>query len=223
MPLEPTLDIPERQGTPVDWMAVMQQYPGKYVAGSSRLFLTQTNGSQIVGTVAIDPLDYTVMHVQWNPDTLTSNTGIDSAGLLDHEPGYDLSHCYRPNSPGTFDAIINPQSFNPKRPRKQDTDQPVVVGTRYLIIDEIGNVKNAPGKGASAWQDVYGHDFVADVNDIIEWTGETWTVVFHANQDKDTLVWQTNIYTGIQYLWNGVSWAKSFEGVYTSGQWSLVL
>lgn len=223
VPLEPTLDIPERQGTPVDWMAIMQQYPGKYVAGSSRLFLTQANGSQIVGTVAIDPLNYTIMHVQWNPDTLTSNTGIDSAGLLDHELGYDLSHCYRPNSPGTFDAIINPQSFNPKRPQKQDTDQPIAVGTRYLIIDEIGSTHNAPGKGASAWQDIYGHDFVAEVNDIIEWTGETWTVVFHANQDKDTLVWQTNIYTGVQYLWNGVSWAKSFEGVYTSGQWSLVL
>ena len=235
-PLEPTLEMPIRQGTPLNWQEVFNQYPGKYIAGSSRIYLTQPNGSQVVGTIAVNPLDNTVLQVQWNPDTLTSNTGIDSAGVFDNEVGYDLSTCSRPNSPGTFDAIINPLTYNPLRPTgKELADQTVNSGTRFLIIEDIGSHVNdkhqwgsAPqdatyNVGASAWKNNDGTDLIAKTNDIIEWSGEEWRVVFSASQDKDTLVWQTNIYTGIQYLWNGVSWVKSFEGIYTASQWSIQL
>jgi hypothetical protein len=228
VPLEPTLEMPVRQGTPMDWQDIFNQYPGKYIAGSSRIFLIQPNGSQIVGTIAINPLDNTVLQVQWNPDTLTSNTGIDSNGFFDNELGYDLTACYRPNSPGTFDAIINPQSIGPNDAKLLERYGELNIGRRYLIIDEIGSIHNDINMGPEAWRnnvaDEQGnYDFVAYPNDIIEWTGDQWVVVFSASQDKDTLVWQTNIYTGIQYLWNGVSWVKSFEGLYTASQWSIQL
>jgi hypothetical protein len=207
-PMEPTLGIPAPTGSAVDWNELFSQYPGQYVAGSSTLYLQQPNGTYVIGTIAVNALDSTKLTVNYNADSLTSNTGIDSSGYL----SYDVSHynaatSYRPNSPGTFDAIINPLTYNPGT---------VAAGTRYLIIEDIGNVNNTVP--ATAWGNL-----VATANDIIEYTGTAWHVIFHSAQESNTMVWQTNIYTGVQYLWNGVSWVKSFEGEYTADQWKIVL
>ena len=211
-----TLDIPIRQGTPINWIELFIQSPGKYVAGSSQLFLKQPNGSMIVGTFAINSLNETVLQVNWNPDTLTANTGIDSQGNIEHSVGYAASSVqYRPNSPGTFDAIINPQTYDPTDPNKRGNNTTVVaVGTRFLVIEDIGAVANT----TIAWGAL-----IAQANDIVEWTGTEWHVVFKASQESNVMVWQTNIYTGIQYLWNGVSWVKSYEGVYEAANWKIVL
>jgi hypothetical protein len=63
----------------------------------------------------------------------------------------------------------------------------------------------------------------ASANDIIEWNGSEWNVVFDSTQITDRIVYQTNIYTGTQYVWNGVHWAKSYEGEYKVGEWQLEL
>lgn len=233
VPPEPTIEIPVRQGPGLDWLQVLDVYPGKYTAGSSSIYLMQPNGSYIVGTFAINPLNAGELTVNWNPDTLTTNTGIDSNGVLEDHPGYNPSS-YRngqpgsAGSPGTFDAIIDPLTYDPLRPDKEYNPIPVPQGKRFLIIDDIGNVKNEINTGPDAWKnivpDVNGnYDFVAYANDIIEWDGEQWNVIFNAAQNTDTMVWQTNIYTGVQYLWNGVSWVKSFEGEYSAAKWKIVL
>jgi hypothetical protein len=217
-PREPTLDIPVRSGVPISWDSALSHYPGKFHAGSSRLYLTQPNGSQIVGTVALpidasgDIADSSTMLVQWDTDTLTTNTGIDSQGRFDFEqdyapPGYRNGTPGSKGSPGTFDAIINPLTYNPGTPD---------LGARYLIVEDIGNIDNAVP--AAAWGNL-----VALANDIIEWNGTEWHVIFAANQDRDTMIWQTNIYTGVQYTWDGMSWSKSFEGEYQPGSWRLEL
>ena len=217
VPSGPTLDIPVRQGTPISWNEFFATAGGKYTAGSSMIFLSQTNGSYIVGTVAINALDDTVLSVNWNADTLTTNTGIDSNGILEENTGYNLAGSYRPNSPGTFDAIVNPQTYNPYRPLSTEiSNQTIAAGKRFLIIEDIGDITNVTP--AQAWGAL-----VAKANNIIEWTGTAWHVIFDHSQYSDTMVWQTNIYTGVQYLWNGVSWVKSFEGVYESSQWKIVL
>jgi hypothetical protein len=217
LPREPSFEIPIRQGSTINWEEALSAYPGKFIAGSSKLYLLQPNGTEITGTVALNPLDPTVLSVTWDPDTLTSNTGIDSAGNLDSDPGYNAAASYRPSSTGTFDAIIDPTT---KGPRGNGLDTPTA-GIRYLIIEDIGNSVNA--NGPDAWKSDLGADFIARANDIIEWDGTAWHVIFDSNQETDTMVWQTNIYTGVQYLWNGVSWVKSFEGDYRAGQWRLVL
>jgi hypothetical protein len=213
IPREPTLEIPVRQGVPINWQEVLNRYPGKFTAGSSRIYLTQSNGTEVSGSVAL-PVDATgsvtdsvVMLVNWDRDTLVTNTGIDSTGKLDFEAGYNAAGSYRPNSPGTFDAIINPLTFNPGT---------ATAGNRYLIIEDIGAVSNT--NYSAAWGNV-----VAKANDIIEYTGTSWKLIFSHTQHSSTMVWQTNIYTGVQYLWNGVSWVKSFEGEYQPGSWRLEL
>jgi len=206
LPNEPSLNpAPVRQGTPISWLEIFATAGGKYVAGSSTIYLLQPNGSYVVGTVAINSLDPTILQVNWNPDTLTTNTGIDSNGVLEGAVNYNGAGSYRPNSPGTFDAIINPQTYTPTH---------LVAGTRYLIIEDIG----AQGVTTEVWGSL-----VATANDIIEWTGSAWKIIFNSSQETTTMIWQTNIYTGVQYLWNGVSWVKSYEGEYPASQWKIVL
>lgn len=223
IPIGETLEIPIRQGTPILWSDAFEQYPGRYNAGSSTVFLTQANGTLIVGTFAINPLDPTLIQITWDSDTLNTNTNIDSLGRIQGLTlDYDGAGSFRPASPGTFDAIINPLTYNPRRPNNETVDQPVIVGARFLLVEDIGNIDNVDG--ADAWKNGDSTDFIARANDIIEWQGNnTWQVIFEAIQNTDMIVYQTNIYTGVQYIWNGVQWAKSFEGIYRVGQWRIEL
>lgn len=205
------LEVPEFKSNGLTWFTVLEKYPGKYVAGSSMLYLTQPNGSEIVGTVAVNPLDDSILTVTWDIDTLTTNTGIDSQGRLDTDPDYDGPGSYRSNSPGTFDRIVDPLQKGPG----SGLDAPTS-GTRYLLVEDIGNEIN--DNPSIAWGLL-----VAKANDIIEWDGNRWNVIFAADQEPDTMIWQTNIYTGVQYVWNGVYWTKSFEGEYAVGSWRLEL
>ena len=150
------------------------------------------------------------------------NTGIDSNGAIEGYVGYDPTTSYRPNSPGTVDAIVNPLTFNP---RSSGTPS---VGARYLIVEDVG-FAGAPANvvtGAPAippTETVAWGYLVAKANDIVEWTGTEWHVIFEASHNTTTMIWQTNIYTGVQYKWNGVQWRKSFEGEYTPDLWKIIL
>ena len=210
--------ISKKIGPAINWRTILDQYPGRYRAGYSLLRLIQEDGNEVIGTVALNPLDETVMAVTWDPDTYPTNNGIDSNGLIQgSDSGYDGDGSYRPGSPGTFDAIIDPQKTGP---RGSGLINPVA-GTRYLIIEAIGDPAN--NDGPDAWKDNLGNDFYAGEFDIIEWTGSAWDVIFNAAQNAERIIYQTNIYTGVQYKWNGVSWVKSFEGEYRAGKWVLQL
>ena len=97
---------------------------------------------------------------------------------------------------------------------------PIIVGTRYLLTENIGD--NINHDGADAWKSTINADLVAHANDIIEFTGQHWAVVFDA-QNETTSQYVTNLTTGIQYRWDGSSWSKSYEGYYDSGKWQLII
>ena len=85
--------------------------------------------------------------------------------------------------------------------------------------DIIGSSINTDG--ADAWKNANGSDFIADANDIIEWDGSSWTIVFDASTST-AVTYTTNLNTGIQYKWNLTDWVLSFEGEYPDGSWRLV-
>lgn len=211
-----TTGLPAPIGQAINWIELFSQSPGEYIAGSSMIYLTQANGVDIAGAIAINPLDNTIISVDWNLRTLNTNTGIDSSGRLDSDLDYNNGTNYRLRSPGTFDAIIDPLTVGPGNGINN-----LVSGDRFLIIEDIGNIANQTG--AVSWKNADNSDFIAKANDIIEWTGLQWNVIFDALNEPDTLIYQTNIYTGIQYVWNGVAWSKSFEGEYKAGTWRLEL
>lgn len=114
------------------------------------------------------------------------------------------------NTLSAVDAIINPQNV------KVDSNLlSPAVNTRYLLTDSIGDSGNITGS-------VVWGDLVANENDIIQYNGAEWQVVFDSN-NENTVQYVTNTLTGVQYRWTGVEWVKAVEGVYRGGEWSLII
>jgi hypothetical protein len=90
-------------------------------------------------------------------------------------------------------------------------------GTRYLILNPIGSLNNIDA--AVVWGN---RSFIANANDIIEWDGYAWKVVFDSQQESSTH-YLVNLNTNTQYKWYENQWSKSVEGIYQEGEWSLVL
>lgn len=195
-----SVDIPVKLGPEINWRKILDNYPGKYKAGYSKIYLKQNNFTEVVGTFSLNPLDENYITVNYDTDSFPTNTVLSSVN--------------RPGSPGTFDAIIDPTRVGPGHGLSSS-----IVGTRYLIIEDMGNVANVDG--ADAWKGTDHSDLIAGENDIVEYNGVKWQVIFDASQSQDQLIYQTNIYTGVQYKWNGLSWVKSFEGEYRAGTWRL--
>ena len=119
------------------------------------------------------------------------------------------------NTLDPVDAIIDPERSGP------GTGLPAAVaGTRYLILRDIGADFNADG--ADAWKSTLGVDLVASAYDIIEYDGTAWSVVFDSSEIT-TSEYVSNITSGIQYVWTGTAWQKSYEGEYKAGEWTLIL
>jgi len=96
----------------------------------------------------------------------------------------------------------------------------VAQGQRYLILNDIGSNEN--GQGSDAWRGVNNADLVASANDIIEYDGQQWNVVFDSDE-IDTVEYVTTLSSGRQYKWENGNWVKSYEGEYLNGDWALVL
>jgi hypothetical protein len=189
---------PTKLGKRIDWNTILEQYEG-YRPGISQIYFLQPNGFEIRGSFVVNEVDSTYLLI--TIDEKPSNTIISGRT--------------------TIDAIIDPIKFNPKA-------NTVAAGNRYLILDDIttenktydGEQDNNPTTGqiktgVFAWE-----QFQAGANDIIEYTGTGWQIVFDASNVNNTLpVYTQNLKTGIQYRWDGTQWLKSFEGEYRSGYW----
>ena len=88
-------------------------------------------------------------------------------------------------------------------------------GQRYLILQDMGDSDRT--SSTVAWGTIY-----AQANDIIEYNGTQWQVVFDSTTSSN-VQYVSNVTTGLQYRWNGSEWVKSYEGLYPGGEWSIVL
>jgi hypothetical protein len=130
---------------------------------------------------------------------------------------YDIDQDTAPqNTLDPITAIIDPLISGPN----YGLPAPAV-GQRYLLTEATGaNINTYPPE---AWQGSVGQQLIASANDVIEWTGTYWRIVFNSVAQAATVQYVTNITTGVQYEWTGVEWVKSYQGVYVGGTWSLVL
>jgi len=208
-------------GDPVDlsspgansWLRILDLYPGTFRPGLSQLRLLKPDGNEIVAYISLNPTDEASMSLNFDADTLNSNTLIDNQGLTIDNPSFDST-----TARGSINAIIDPETFNPGTP---------AVGVRYLILENINDVAEygTPGySGPVAWKNSDGSDFLAYANSIITWTGTQWKILFNSGDAPDT-IYITNAYTGVQYKWDPAhhQWSKSFEGIYPAASWRLVL
>jgi len=182
----------------MSWLQFFEAFPFKFEEGVSAVKLQRADlDIEIVGTIAIST-DETEAAVNWDIDTIPTDTVLTSSL----------------GARSKIDYIIDPQKSNP-----QDFD--LSTNPRILILESIGDVINTDG--ADAWKNQDGSDFVAGANDIIEWTGTEWQVVFDSSDLDSTVtpVYTTNLNTGVQYKFAGSEWLLSFEGEYPTGTWRI--
>ena len=177
----------ETFGPAINWKILLDQY-GKVRNDTSQIRLMQPNGNEIIGTIAVNSLEDTILLFNIDQDTIPANTLT------------------------AVKKIINPATFDPGTPVNAD---------RYLIINDVGD------STSTFTSDTWG-TLVANVGDIIEYNsslsaGSRWVKAFDASHPDSTQHYVTNSHTGIQYRFNGTEWVKSYEGIYTAGNWSIVL
>jgi hypothetical protein len=140
--LDAGLDLPpEKIGKKLDWQLVLDQYGG-YKQGVSRITFKQPNGGELVGSIAVNPVDPTLLVVSMDMDTVPGNTLITTGRYPDNT----VYTSVRSASKGTIDAIINPYNFNPLTTYGTKANYPV--GLRYLMLDDL-NMFLAPTRVAS--------------------------------------------------------------------------
>lgn len=176
-----------------NWKELFEALPGNYVSGVSRIYLNTVNESAVVtGTISLDTNDQGVVLVDWDQDSFPQDTIIEDRTTIDY--------------------IINPVNFNPIDIR--------TTGVRILLLDRTNDPSAT--EFPAAWKNLDGSPVFANANDIIEWDGDRWNVVFDADQ-ADQVVYTTNLNTNTQYKFVNGEWLLSVEGEYPVGTWRLDL
>ena len=198
--------VPVKYGTNIPWKQIIAQY-GDLKAGISQVKLltkfqnkdTGSDFTEVIGTVAYNSTDETILDFTVDTDTIPANTQ------------------------SAINAVINPLKNGPG-----DGLPAAASGQRYLILEDIGSTLNTSG-GPAMWPDASADDLQASKFDIIQYDGTNWSVSFDASSSDvgKGIHYVTNTMTGIQYKWTGnedtAEWVKSYEGEYLTGLWSISL
>ena len=195
-----------------NWRNVIESYPGTYTAGLSQLRLQTASGTFVIGDITLNSLDETQLTINWDADTLPTGDIIEGPAR-------------NANSYTSFDKIVEPSKYNPTNDKTP--------GLRLLLLEPINPSENVgqtvgdtpftfPYDGPDAWKNNDGTDFVANANDVIEWTGTAWQIVFDTS-DSTSNINQRNLATNVMYTWTGEEWIQSYEGEYSVGTWELFL
>jgi hypothetical protein len=206
----------------LDWNTILEVQGG--YKPSSYVYFKKPSGGEIVGQFVVNPLDPTILSVSIDRDSLPGNTDIPStiSGV---------------GSRGTVDAVIDPYKFNPLEVFGSHSQ--ITLGVRYLMLDDVNNSANRgdfvkypfdpsdgsskdPYRGPQGWTNSNSSDPIITANSIIEWNGNSWVTVWDPTEAEPSTYIQ-NIRTGIQYIWDGEQWLKSFEGEYSPGNWNFVI
>ena len=155
------------------WTTYIKTMPFDFNAGVTELRINRSDlDNELIGTVVVNPLDPYELSISWDSDTFPSDTVISG-------PNGDRNK---------IDYIINPYKTNPTNLKSSNP--------RILILDNINdsaNVGDPDYDGPDGWKNNDGTDFVANANDIIEWDGSRWHVVFDADVDDSTIIYTTHL------------------------------
>jgi len=176
-----------------NWREIFEALPGQYAADVSRVFFTsQDNASTVTGTFTLSPFDEGKILINWDTDSFPSDNVIAGRTSIDY--------------------IIDPTSFNPSSIK--------ISGLRILLLEDVGN--DSATESPIAWQNTDTTALVASANDIIEWNGSKWNIVFDASVTTE-VTYTTNLNTSVQYRFNNGEWLLSIDGDYPVGTWGVEL
>jgi len=208
--IEGELILGDRNKNTANWKDLIDYY-GELKEGTSEIRLTN-----------VERTYESTLFVSYNPQ--------DTAQLLVTARDEDT---FPPNTiDGGLDGIIDPYNSNIINLMYDNTgayspgqNRPTArqgLPVRYLTLGRIGSSDNA--ESAEVWGGGQNRNFVANENDIIEYTpGDgRWRVIFDASTENG-VEYVTNLNTNIQYKWFNNQWTKSVEGLYREGEWRIVL
>ena len=160
-------------------------------------------------------VSYITLDNPWNPDsnivgTVTLNPADNRLLIFNIDPDTAPQNTLLP-----VDSVIDPLLSGPG-----DGLDSSLLGQRYLLTQPTGNTNNT--QNPVAWLGTGGQPLLANANDIIEFDGVRWEIVF-SSQTSTEVQYVTNLTTGIQYKWTGDAWVKSIDGLYAGGSWNLIL
>lgn len=141
-----------------------------------------------------------------------SDTSTDIVGILSTNSDNTLltvtldTNTLPTNTQPVVDAVINPQYNYPG----DGTLTAAASGDRYLLLED------APSGGA--WGTIS-----ANKNDIIEYNGTVWNVIFDASNNTSSTHFTTNTTTFDKLKWTGNQWVNAYEGIYNPGFWRIYL
>lgn len=178
----------------LEWQNLIEKY-GQITPNITKLRLKldpniDVDTSDIIGSIAQDPS---------RPNVLLFNVDIDTLPATTIPP---------------INEIIDPKEVWP------GNGLPTAVpGRRYLLTssDSTGEEPAVPpGVATSPW----GANIVAYPNDVIEYNGGQWIVIFDSRNSagKNYLVNNSN---GLQYMFDGVDWSYTYYGKYSQGYWRI--
>ena len=179
----------------------------------------QITWSSVIGMYGVlrPGISYITLADPWDPDngphvvgTIAINPADDRLLIFNIDPDTMPQNTLSP-----VDAVVNPLTSGPG-----DGLDSSITGQRYLLNESTGSAANP--SNPTAWLGTSGQPLIANANDIIEFDGVRWAVVFQS-QGTTTPQYVTNLTTGIQYFWDGNKWVKSIDGLYPGGEWTLVL
>lgn len=188
-----SLAPPDSPPSNLMWSSVVNLY-GTLRPGISYITLEQPDGTDVTGTVAHDPTDDRFLLFTINAGTVP------------------------PNTVAPIDAVIDPLISAPGIGLAT-----AAAGQRYLFTQATGDWNNPGTTNPDAWTGVAGQPLVARANDIVEYDGSAWHVVFDSDSSPNNAQYVTNLISELQYRWTGAKWVKSYQGLYSGGAWSLVL
>ena len=148
---------------------------------------------------------------------LETGGSAEIVGTIAFHPSdpYKLLFTIQSDTIPTNDLPAVDKIINPLRSAPDAGLATAATGQRYLILNAIGDSDNTDGP--DAWGDL-----VAGANDVIEYTGNKWEVMFDSSNESG-IHYLTNSNTNLQYKYTGTEWVKSYEGEYRAGDWSIVI
>lgn len=192
---EITLLNRDGSATPMlNWENLIQMY-GEIVPNITKIRLKldpniDVSTSDVIGNIIQDPLRQNVLIFTPDIDTLPANTLPP------------------------INEIIDPMEVTPGNGLP-----PASAGQRYLLTsaDSTGSEPAIPpGVPTSPW----GPTLVAYPNDIIEFNGVYWHVIFDS-RNAAGMNFVVNNSDSTQYSFDGSTWSYSYYGIYSPGYWVL--
>lgn len=178
----------------LSWQSLIQRY-GQITPNITNIRLKldpnlDVTDSDIIGLIEQDPLNQNVLFFTPDIDTLPANTIPQILDIIDPTEVF----------PGNGLPLALP-------------------GQRYLLTsrDSAGEEPAIPPLVlTSPW----GTNIVAYPNDVIEFNGIAWVVIFDS-QNAIGLNYLVNTSNSTQYTFDGVNWTYTYFGVYAPGFWRI--